>query len=994
VPSVTYDGRSFMVDGRRIWLVSGSIHSTRIPRELWEERIWAARLAGLNCIETPVFWNRCEPRPGQFDFTGENDIRHFVELVGKAGMYCILRPGPFVGAQWDMGGLPPWLLSVKNIKLRTANQPFLESCSRYITKLAEQVRDLQITSPGTPLSPHLPGGGPIVLIQNESGWTGGDDKEADGYLGELARYFRESGFSVPTVNSNNLWQGVEGEIDCWTSASPFSTAAAGPFGSSGGSGGGGGGGPAGGDLLGTLRQLATVRPDQPRIVIDLEVGASAVWGGPGIPAEPAGSLLHRLGQVLAAGGQFNISPFCGGTNFGFWGGRLPDQHHAYITASRDHGAPLSETGQPAVSFAAVRRLCTFASRFGRIFANLDPGYRPVAIAPAHESSGDKRRASSPSSPAVTLVHASGPQGSLAMIFAPPMGDAAGEGDRSSADDVRSYSLILADGTSIPVSIGRDGLAWCIFDAYLGGRARLDYCGLSAFAVLGRAFVVFGPAGTEGVLSINGSPLHVTVPKGRSAPAVVEHEGVTVVVCSQEQIDTAYIADDAIFIGASGLTRAGEPIAMPAARQCLRISADGAQKSISAVQPGPTGMPGMMLHLAPSPTSAGGKPHGDKVAISDWMMATMSDYCDGSSARFASIDGPADLAMLGSPYGYGWYRLRLKSPSGGKSRLAIPSGGDRMHLALDGEPLGILGYGPGAAADVPVTLKKGQATLVILAENLGRVAGGVQISESKGVYGDIFQVEPVKAAKPALKTGDPVDVLSFRSPLFEVQPGDITHPERITWTLQHRKKTAIIFSIGSFSGRGLLIVNDKPIAFIERGGGTRHILGADHLRSGTNTVQIAILPERGDQEELEEQLAALSASGAVTFCEAIQSISAGAEWAFAKWEMPRPTAYQKFKPGGARGCPAWWRAHFRPAASQQALLFEAAGLTKGQLYVNDRHVCRYFVATPDGKHIPPQQFYYIPAPWLRPDEENELLIFDEHGGNPSKCRLLYENGRGT
>src|SRR5690606_16942997 len=131
-----------MVDGRRIWLVSGSIHYTRVPRELWEERIWAAKLAGLNCIETPVFWNRCEPRPVQFDFSGDNDIRHFVELLGHAGMYCILRPGPFVGAQWDMGGLPPWLQSVKNIKLRTNNQPFLEASSRYITRLAEQVREL------------------------------------------------------------------------------------------------------------------------------------------------------------------------------------------------------------------------------------------------------------------------------------------------------------------------------------------------------------------------------------------------------------------------------------------------------------------------------------------------------------------------------------------------------------------------------------------------------------------------------------------------------------------------------------------------------------------------------------------------------------------------------------------------------------------------------------------------------------------------------------
>src|SRR5690606_23001664 len=179
------------------------------------------------------------------------------------------------------------------------------------------------------------------------------------------------------------------------------------------------------------------------------------------------------------------------------------------------------------------------------------------------------------------------------------------------------------------------------------------------------------------------------------------------------------------------------------------------------------------------------------------------------------------------------------------------------------------------------------------ENLGRLAGGVDLGEAKGVYGDIYQIDTIKAGKPALKTGDPIDVLSFRSPLFEVQPGDLTHPERITWTIQHRKKSSIIFGIGPFAGRALLVVNDKPIAFIERGGGVRHIIENEHLRAGTNTIQLAILPQRGDQEELEEHLSTVAGSGVVTFCEAAQTVSAGAEWAFAKWEMPRASAYQKF-----------------------------------------------------------------------------------------------------
>ncbi len=100
----THDGRSFMIDGRRVWLVSGRIPYARLPRETWGDRIHAAKLAGLNTIETPVFWNRHEARPGRFDFTGDNDLRHFIDRIGKAGMYCILSMGPFIDLSWEFGG--------------------------------------------------------------------------------------------------------------------------------------------------------------------------------------------------------------------------------------------------------------------------------------------------------------------------------------------------------------------------------------------------------------------------------------------------------------------------------------------------------------------------------------------------------------------------------------------------------------------------------------------------------------------------------------------------------------------------------------------------------------------------------------------------------------------------------------------------------------------------------------------------------------------------
>lgn len=930
--SVTYDGRSFMLDGRRIWLVSGSVHYARVPRDQWAQRIHAARAAGLNTIETPVFWNRHEPRPGQFDFKGDNDLRYFIQLIGQAGMWCILRPGPFVGAEWDFGGLPSWLLSAKGVKLRVANGPFLEACSRYLTAVADQVRDLQVTSPGK--------SGPLLLIQNESSWTCGDDHQADAYLGELNRYLRESGLEVPTINANNLWQGVEGEIDCWSGS---------------------------GDMLGVVRQLAMVRPEQPRLVVEFDAGATATWGSPAQPPASPGTLEQRLAQILAAGGQFNIYPFHGGTNFGFWGGRLLDAADGFVTASHDCGAPLTETGAPAASYQAVRRVCTFASRFGRVLSNLDPLYRPVAISPgtleaaAEPSRARGKRTDAPRGP--TVVHTSGAQGGVAFIFNP-----AHDAERPSPEIVR---LLLPDGTTLPVDISGQPVTWCLFDVFIGGRAKLDYSNLSAFGMVGKVIVLFGPPGAEGQTSINGSPLNVAVPaRGRPA-SIHEHEGVTLVLCTQEHLDTTFLTDDAVFLNVSDVTTAGQPVGLPGAKNCTRINADGK----SSVAP---------VAAPPAPKRAS-----DRLSLSEWSVASMHDYCDGGSPRFASIDGPGDLGSLGSPFGYGWYRVRIKSGAAGKVRLAFPHGADRLHVYLDGERAGVVGRGPGAQGELSVVLKKGAHTLVVLAENLGRLAGGNNIGEAKGLFGPFYEIKPIRVPKPVLKVSEPLPILSFRTPIWEVNPGDLALPERITWTLAHRRKTPVIFTIGPSAARGLLLLNGKTFAILERGSAESYVLQPDQLKAGMNLIQMAAIAD-AQCPSAKELLDSLHENA--SFDECVQDLTARADWGFAKWEPPRASAYHKPKSTPARGCPAWWSATFPSVEAGRNLFFDATGLTKGQLYINGRHLGRYFVATPEGKPVPPQTHYYIPSPWLNHEGDNQVLVFDEHGAAPTRCRLVPEGSK--
>lgn len=918
MPSVTYDGRSFMLDGRRIWIVSGAIHYARVPAESWEARIHAAKMAGLNAVETPVFWNRHEARPGQFDFEGDNDLRRFVELVGEAGMWCILRPGPFVGSGWDFGGLPAWFLEGDTLQLRTNAGPFLEACSRYISAVAGQVKDLQVTSPGD--------GGPILLVQNESKWTCGDDALGQSYLGELNRYLREAGFTVPTINDNQLWQRMEGEIACWSGSSHMSS---------------------------TMRQLAVVRPDDPRLVIEFNSAPPSVWGKP-TPEPPAPAVVQRrMAEIMAVGGQININPFHGGTNFGFWGGRFNDGPDAFATASHDGACPVSEAGGQGATFGMVRRISTFASRFGRVLSNLDPTYQPVVIDPA---AGDDPERKASAGPGLSVVHSTGTQGSIAWLFSATGAKAKAPG--------RSTTLLLPDGSHLHVELGDQAVGWCLFDVQLTGRHVLDYCTFNAFGAVGDTFVCYGPAGSTGMISINGSPAEIVAPKAKT-PVTIEIEGITVVVCSEALIDRTYFGTDAVFVGVDSMDRAGKPVLGPTTKQYIKVRSNG---KIETVRSG----------------AGGGSRASARASFGTWSAASTADYVNGQSPRFASIAGPAELAALGTQSGYGWYRIKIKSSAASKPKTLVPESGDRLHLFVDAQAQEVIGIGPGATDNMTLNLTKGEQTLVILAENLGRYSEGTGLGDLKGLYGHLWEAKSFKAGRSQIEIGDPINALSFRSPLWGIHAADRLNPERLTWSFMHRRKSPIIMSIDAMPVRALVILNDVPVRFVERNGPECFIFDSEELRAGKNVLQVALLDG--------EDPSGLAAS-AINFFEGAKNLTEKADWAFAKWEAPAATAYKPVsKSGGAKTTgPTWWKAGFEVSDTSNPLFLDATGLTKGQLFLNGRHLSRYWVATSTGKQVPPQGSYYLPGPWLNEGKGNELVIFDEHGGNPTKCKLSFDRG---
>lgn len=925
-----------------MWLVSGRIPYARVPRSQWENRILLAKHAGINTIETPVFWNRHETRPGRFDFTGENDLRHFVDLVGKAGLHCVLSIGPSIGSEWDFGGLPAYLREkADGPRLRTNDPQFLEACSRYISAVAEQVRGWQVTAPGT--------GGPIIMLAVESEWTCGHEQLANQYLGELTRYIREAGLNVPLINSNNLWTTVEGQIDGWSGNE---------------------------HLLANMRQLGAVRNDQPRVVVDFETSKPAVWGQELPSVMSPREVQVCLAQVLAAGGQTNFASFCGGTNFASFGGRTDDGPATYATTAADHGCAITQIGQTTPIYHAARRMQMLASKFGRVFASLDPAYQPVVLAPhagsepevgkkgkgkgagtpASNRAGD-RSGNQPGAMAPSVLHVSGAQGGAVFLFT------------SEAMAGQQATLLLRTGTQLEVPLGKQPVVCCMLDVNVNPKCHLDYSNLTALGSVGSVLVVYGPAGATAQLSVNDAPVEAIVPEAGGAPTTITHENLTIVIVCESDADHVYFTDDAVLVGVQGLAANGTPVAPSGAKQYTRIGQDGKPKQLA---------------FEASKT----KPRESKIVLGSWQASVMSEHLLGESPRYANIAKLGGLAAMGVLAGYGWYRITLNNPKPRTALVDFGLGGDRLHVFLDGKFVGLAGRGPGAETQLSLHLKKGKQTLVVLAENLGRFASGANVGEPKGLVDEIFEVQSVKLGKPELVRGQPLTLLTFRAPLWDVTEGDTTVSERLAWTfkqtaLKNKTKPRLLMRMQQPPSSGLVMLNEKPVTYVDRSGPTCVLLPEKELGKGNNLLELTVVTPEQVRDELP------AAGKGVELFEVLGNLVEGAEMAFAKWEPPHATSFGAGK--AATGLPTWWRCGFECAKldgsrEQAGLVLRVDGLTKGQMFVNGKHLGRYFVATKQGKSVPPQDSYFVPASYLSSEGTNELMLFDEHGGSPSKVTL--------
>ena len=897
----SHDGQSFIIDGRRIWLVSGSIHYPRVPHQLWASRIRAAKQAGLNCISTFVFWNVHEPVPGKFNFEADANLRRFIELIGAEGMYCILRPGPYIGADWDFGGLPAWLNNIEGIQLREGNGPFLKACARYLGAVMEQVRDLQVTNSSN---------GPIVLIQAENEWECHNPNQGEKYLCEIVRYMRENGVEVPISLGNNLWQRVDGTIDTWNAKE---------------------------HLLANLRQLRVVQPDAPRLVSGYQSGWFDCWGHAHEQGVDATANIGKLAQILAVGAQYNLVMFHGGTNFAFAAGRAAGGVNRFVTTSYDYDAPLAEGGGRGDKFLAVKLISTFANQFAQVFANLDPELDHVAV----NLVDDDHR--------ISVIHQRGSSGDVIFLL------------KAEHDDTTHTNLLMTDGLSLPVAFGTDRTAWLLTGVNLAGAGELTYTNLRPWAFVGRRMLVlFGPAGEDGIVAVNGAPFHIQVPGG-AKPNVEVHEQLTVVVLSREQVDAAYLLPDGLVVGACGLDGDDKPLPHPDWKTMCTISADG---QIHTIRVTPLRRPAVPK-------------------LATWQQALLTELINGQSDQYESISEPVALESLACSAGYGWYRFSIKAVGAGP--VLAPQAGDRLHFFHHGKLAAILGVGP-VADENPVELNiDGRVT--ILADNLGRFSQGWAMGEPKGLAGHIYSVKPVQLAKARVITGREMDPFEAGGCLVGLRVDDPAPRQVLAWKFSTLSRKPMVLDIQSLPWRAMILVNNRVLAMHDpcHGGAGRFFLqvGAE-ITGGQNELRIA---------PFNVELKGSNPDKFIKLYQCTENLTSKSHWAFAPWTVPDEKAFGPL--GRAVALPCWYRSSFMASPTDTPLWLEPCGMTKGQIFINGHNAGRYFVSTAANKAVGPQKRYYLPQPWLHDDKPNELVLFDEHGRNPGQCRLVYDaNGSCT
>jgi beta-galactosidase len=398
----------FLLDGKPYIIIAGSMHYPRIPRADWRDRLQKARAMGLNTITTYVFWNVHEPRPGVFDFSGQNDIAEYIREAQQEGLNVILRPGPYVCAEWELGGYPSWLLKDRSLVLRSDDPKYMAAVRLWFKRLGQEIAPLLLKN-----------GGPIIAVQveNEYGSFGDDHAYMEAVKDALIGSGMGAGVLYTADGPEQLPKGSLPELPAVINFGP-------------------------GEAKKGFATLERERPNGIRMTGEYWDGWFDHWGEKHHTTDGR-QQADELAWMLGQGYSVNLYMFEGGTSFGWMNGANSNgTNYEPDTTSYDYDAPLDERGEPRAKYFLFRDVIAKATGATPPAVPATPPARTFPIAPRVESASLWQNLPRPTRSSTLLTMEDLGQSYGYILYRTKL--QAGEGGELAIEGLHDYARIYID----------------------------------------------------------------------------------------------------------------------------------------------------------------------------------------------------------------------------------------------------------------------------------------------------------------------------------------------------------------------------------------------------------------------------------------------------------------------------------------------------------------------------------------------------------------------
>ena len=998
--AIDFDGRGFLIHGRREFLASGTLHYPRVPRQLWRDRLLRIKAAGFNCVETYAFWNLHEPREGKWDFSGDKDLNAYLKLIEELGMYSIVRVGPYVCAEWDSGGYPVWLRFKPGVKVREENPQFEAAVGRWFDKVMPIVAAHQI---------HRGGGVIMVQLENEhpQGWG---REMPNGYFRRLREKALALGLEVPYFFSG-LHHGSD----------PAGNA---PWDSKG-------------------------RPN-PWFTTEFWPGWYDLYGP--LNESRYTGFVRGTWKIIAYGGNgYNFYMLHGGTDFDTW-------NDDEVAACYDYGSAIGQAGELRPIYYAFKHAALFARSFPEILedsVNSSADRKSAATAPGLRVTARRSEAgeilfldNSTDEPIETRIK----NGSLALTPSKPLTVTPHEIRALVQNYKIDADLTLADCSARILGMARQGDTTTLVIFGTPGRgvgvdrvdtdvrpeteAELSFIVPTAGLEAGGGAVGRGadmrtePAGigrTQVRLTIpvpqpdDANPIQTAMFKvGKRSMRILsmpyelaqrtwflENKGQTYVVSGPEYVSGLQMRGGKLIVTAEATAQRGYSKALFAPQYATTIFApDGTQSPLQITDAVARGL-----------LTRGRRDDRDPFAaafqvprITGWEMRTADaeaapDYFAG---KWMFALQPSPMGADGDTGAYAWYRASVRVARAGTYSLGFSSVGDWLTVYVNGARVPTDKLKPRADKPSPrtevVPLKAGDNTIAVLTAHYGRQKlfnhlGPIDTIDAKGIAGPVFlsgdKAESTSLTAWRWRRATAADAGLAEAPARTDTRTDGWGSAKIGEDVFRKQRGFAWYHIMlpavpgphrrlHFDGvddNATVFVNGKRMLF-HKGWNDPFEVKLDPVWRENGANELLLLVENTDN------------TGGIGGAVALVSNSAADGIPILGWRerggIESPTSERGWKPPASSrgsGVPALYRSDFTLPAAKSAvpypiLRLATRGLSRGFAWLNGHNLGRY----PEKTRAPG---LYLPECWLKPGNNN-LVVFDEEGASPVQAGLLVEN----